>query len=192
MALAAGWGEGDPVNRDDNPLWGEIECIESRAPFNDSPDLRSVAVLYVTREEASAIRALTDELQAARASGADQFLVRKPVGYGVTASVSTGTTGSAGGAGATAVVQDPLWLFPGALVQSCPLPSGWTIDFDAGNNRYLLYDETRSVRAELYRRLSTGDWMVLSVVKPAKPTEPTTAKPVNGDAARFAGIDFSD
>jgi hypothetical protein len=210
MARAAGWGKGNPVNRDD-PRQRKIECKESGTPFRDEPDLRSVAVLYVTREEASAIADLVRELQAARASGADQFVVRKPYtcanGHrlndpgqrcvkcaaavklfppttGVTGAIGV-TSGYPNGVGATGYTgsgyREPTGytgdrelsgLIEGARFQPGRMPSGWTIDFDAGNERYLLCDETRAVRAEVDRVLGTADdWMIVRLVdkQPPKP-----------------------
>ncbi len=258
MARAAGWGSG---------MSRSIECKESGTPFRDEPDLRSVAVLYVTREEASVIADLARELQAARASGANQFLVRKSSSpydssMVVGPSGATGLTGATGPVGATGYTGgDVLYnLQLNARFQPGRLPPGWMIDFNVGNNQYFLCDETRSVRAKVARvsdtmddwvivwvfdkpppkptgvvmpdgsrmkcaalfqlnrlplgwainfdagkhylcdetravraevssALSSDDWIMVRVVET---TELTTAKPVSGDAARFAGIDFND
>jgi len=217
MARAAGWD--DKVA---TPKTSRIETHETKTPLSGEPNLRSVAVLYVTKEEAIAVGELARLMQNARgsSSSANQFVIRvnqplfcsngHPVNEGElcttcererlkaqnaarVANASLDSPGSTGGpTGPLYITEQPL---VGMIFEV--MPPRWSVEANPNDQRIYLCDQTRRVRAEI-TRFSDTSWMVLDVDRYPSWTLPT-AKPIEpptpkpvGDAARFAGIDFDD
>jgi hypothetical protein len=80
MARAAGWDNPSlkESNRVATPKTSGIETHVTKTPLSGEPNLHSVAVLYMTREEAIAVTELARLMQNARgsSSSANQFVIR--------------------------------------------------------------------------------------------------------------------
>ena len=181
MARAAGWD--DKVATPKTSV--RIETHETKTPLSGEPDLRSVAVLYVTKEEAIAVAELARLMQNARRSGGtNQFVIRvnqplfcsngHPVKEGelcttcererlktladARANASLDSPGSTGGfTGPLYITEQPL---VGMIFEV--MPPRWSMEFNPDDQRVYLCDQTRRVRAEI-TRFSDTSWKVLDV-----------------------------